>query len=71
MSALLSSGKINSYFATDLKSSKLGYGLDSDELVVDILIEMDNLKKNYIALGDQNSLSEFYSLRDEFLLAIN
>jgi hypothetical protein len=71
MSALLVNKKINAYFATDLNKSKLGYELTNNDFVLDILGSLDNLKKNYISFGDENSILEFNALRDEFLIAVS
>jgi hypothetical protein len=66
MSSWLASKSIDAYFGTDLKKCKLGYDLEGDELSLECLIVLDDLKRRYICDGDPANIIEYKKLYDEF-----
>lgn len=67
ISAWLSSQEQNALFATDVQTCLLGYGLKHDELTLEVLSTLDDLKKNYLQTGDMDCLRSFEELRQELV----
>lgn len=67
ISSLVTSRSMHANFATDLKNCKLGYDLEEDELALDCLIEMDNLKKDFIKNGDFEKINDYNEIYNEFV----
>ncbi len=62
----LLSKSMSAYFAIDLKKCKLGYNINNDDLSIEVLSALDNLKKDFFKSGDLFFLDSYRDLRNEF-----